>query len=286
MTVNTQKRQRWHLLWHLDESSSVWCVILVLAIHILNGCGKNLGDCGASPRLIPCTQKTPEDIARQAMADHDYDLAVETLEPRVETLKADSSLSDQEKFRLHPLLAAAFAGRAGFSVFSALQSQPSSGGSQGNGGIIGQMSSFVPSPTGLSEATYRSMIADMGSATVLLKEIPENLLADTQGESFGKSAVLQLTLYLSAHSVMIMNQFILSPATGAFDASRLASMSDADAEAILNSLTSASQVPGAENPEVKNKVEDALSAIDASPGESRREKLQDYLAKNGGGTSA
>jgi hypothetical protein len=85
---------------------------------------------------------------------------------------------------------------------------------------------------------------------------------------------------------MIMNRFILSPTTGAFDASGLANMSEADAEAILNSLTNASQVPGAENPEVKKKIEDALSAIDSSPGATRGEKLKDYLAKNGGGTAA
>ncbi len=257
-----------------------------LALLSLNGCGKNLGDCSASPRLFPCTKKTAEDIARQALSDHDYDLAVETLGPEVEANKADASLSDQEKYRLHPLLAAAYAGRAGFSIFSVLENQSKSLDNQGSGGIIEQMSSFVPSPSGLSTSTYGAMIEDMGSAVAILKEIPSGLLAETESDSFGKSSTLQLTLYLSAHSVMIMNKFILSPTTGVFDASRLANMSDADAEAILNSLTSASQVPGADNPAVQKKIEDALSSIDSSPGASRKEKLQDYLAKNGGGTSA
>ncbi len=36
----------------------------------------------------------------------------------------------------------------------------------------------------------------------------------------------------------------------------------------------------------KKKIDDVLSAINTSPGWSRKEKLQDYLAKNGGGTSA
>lgn len=264
--------------------SGILCLIVCLFTSLIYGCGKNLGDCSATPRVIPCTKKTAEDIARQAMAAHDYDLAVQTLEPEVETLKADLSLSDQEKYRLHPLLAAAYAGRAGFSIFSAIQGQSSSAGSQ-SGGIIGQMSSFVPSPSGVSAATYSAMISDMGTATKILQEIPATLLDETQGESFGKSATIQLTLYLSAHSVMIMNRFILSPTTGAFDASGLANMSEADAEAILNSLTNASQVPGAENPEVKKKIEDALSAIDSSPGTTRGEKLKDYLAKNGGGTT-
>jgi hypothetical protein len=219
------------------------------------------------------------------MSDHDYDLAVQTLEPEVNGLKADASKADLEKYRLHPLLAAAYAGRAGVSIFSIIQSQSSPMGGGGSGGLISQMSSFVPSPAGLAATTYGAMIADMAASVGLLQEIPASLLADEQNASFVKSVTLQLTLYLSAHSVMIMNQFILSPTTGAFDASRLANMSDADAEAILNSLTSASQLPGADSPEVRKKIDDALSAIDASPGGSRREKLQDYLAKNGGGTS-
>lgn len=260
------------------------CLVFCLFNFVMSGCGKNLGDCSATPRVIPCTKKTAEDIARQAMADHDYDLAVQMLEPEVETLKADLSLSDQAKYRLHPLLAAAYAGRAGFSIFSAIQGQSSSAGSQ-SGGIIGQMSSIVPSPSGVTVATYSAMISDMGTATEILQEIPATLLGETQEESFGKSATIQLTLYLSAHSVMIMNRFILSPITGAFDASGLANMSEADAEAILNSLTNASQVPGTENPEVKKKIEDALSAIGSSPGATRGEKLKDYLAKNGGGTT-
>lgn len=285
MAHTHKKRDKRQLAANHRERERAWAVVPLLLFAALSHCGKNLGDCNASPRLIPCTSKTPEDHARQALADHDYDLAVQMLEPQVESLKADLSLSDRERYRLHPLLAAALAGRAGFSIFSALKSQPGAEEGPGGGGIIGQMSSFVPSPSGRSEAIYKAMIADMQSATVLLKEIPAGFLAESQSESFGKSAVLQLTLYLSAHSVMIMNQFILSPLTGAFDASRLATMSDKDAEAILDSLASASQVPQADSPEVKKKIDDALAAIDASPGESRKEKLKDYLAKNGGGTS-
>jgi hypothetical protein len=80
---------------------------------------------------------------------------------------------------------------------------------------------------------------------------------------------------------MIMNKFIRSPVTGSFDPSRLDTMSEADAQAIVNSLKSAGQVPGADNPTVQKKIEEALSAIDASPGTSTKDKLVDYLAKNG-----
>ena len=259
----------------------VYFSLIAMTACLPVSCGGNLGDCSGSPRILPCKPKTPEETARRAMKNHDFDAAVAALVPETEALVADESLSEAQRYRLHPLLSAAYSGRSGFSILTAVQS-PSSGT---GGGLIDQMSSFVPSPQGIEPATYSLRIEDMRLATVTLQHIPATLLVALKDDSYGKSAALQLTLYQAAYSIMLMNQFILSPSTGGFDPSRLSSMTDADAEAILNALSGAGQVPGAQSPELQAKIDSALATIDASPGESRRDKLADYLAKNGGGAS-
>lgn len=257
-------------------------LLLAVVGTLSSSCQGNLGDCSRKPRVMACSEKTSEETARRAMEDHDYDLAIEVLLPATEALVGRADLDDAERYRLHPLFSAAYAARAGFSILTTVLNQAS--GSSG-GGLIEQLSSLVPSPTGLEATQYADLITDMRRAADVLLQIPSVLLEETKETSFGKSAALQLTLYQAAYSIMLMNQFILSPTTGGFDPSRLDTMTPADAEAILEALSGAGQVPGVDSPELQAQIDAALAAIDASPGASRRDKLADYLAKNGGSAS-
>ena len=149
------------------------------------------------------------------------------------------------------------------------------------------MKNFLPDPVALTETEYQESLNTMKKGVDILNVIPAEKRALTSGERYAASASLQLTLYQSAYSVMYINKFAYSAASGTtLDISKLESMTDADAEAILANLAAAGSVQQGENGQaVSTAVAGAQAAIDATEGATTKEKLVNYMKlKNGGAT--
>jgi hypothetical protein len=242
-------------------------------------CGKdNIADCDKGNKKVPCSARTDDENARIALDDGDFDTAV--------TLLDDLIAKEPDKYARYPLAAAAHAGRAGISILSLAQSQLASGtgsgsssGSGSGGGLFDAVGQFLPDPVALGDAAYDARVTDMAAAVAKLNAIPADLRATTSSEAYASSATLQLGLYSAVYSVMYLNKFAVTVATtGALDPDKLNSMTDADASAILGSLTAAAESQAAGNPALQTKVNDALAQIQAQSGSTDKEKLQALLA--------
>src|SRR5690606_35794715 len=105
----------------------------------------------------------------------------------------------------------------------------------------------------------------MSLAVNQLIAIPEDLRAPSSGEEWAASASLQLTLYQSGYSVMHLNKFAYSASSGGVvDLARLETMTDADAEAIIENLAAAAAVQqGGQGEQVAEAVARAQAQIDS-----------------------
>jgi hypothetical protein len=246
----------------------------------LAGCGgsENAADCETGLTAMPCTERTADENARLALDDGDYDRAVKLL--------AQLVADEPDVYTRYPLLAAAYAGRAGVSVLQlAMQAGDSSGGSGSS--LTDALTAFLPTPAALGAEAYAASLADVKAAVDLLNAIPEGILAETSGEAYASSASFQLTLYQSAYAVMYLNQFVISAATGAFDPASLAAMTEADALVVIESLAAAGSLAAGESGAAyQAKVNGALAEIQSQEGATSQEKVQAYvLAKRGGSAS-
>lgn len=245
---------------------------LLFIVLICSSCGtKNAADCDGGQAGVPCSERTQDEEARLALERGDYESAVTILEKLV---------ADQpENYQRFALLAAAYAAKAGFDLFKAA-SQGNTTSSE-SGGLTSSVGKFLPTPQQQGDTKYAESIVTMGKAVATLKAIPAAKRSATATEKYSTSAALQLTLYTVAYSVMYMNKFAYSSTTGAFDPSKLATMTAADAAAILGALADAGASYGGESGEaLKTSIDKALTDINGQPGASDNDKLQSYIATN------
>lgn len=249
---------------------------MIFVYLILLGCGsKSFVDCDFPKPGVPCQELTPEEKAKKSLKNGDYDQAIEYLELAITELADNDALALTEKYRLHPLLASVYAARADIDLIKMSQAQTGAGSS-----ILSTLSTVLPTPKEKGAAAYRACVADVKQATQRLDLIPEGLLAEKKEEIYGKSVGFQKTLYKSAYSVMAINLYSVSPTTGTLDKAQLEKMTEAEAVEILNSLESAGNVPQTDNPELQKKISDTVTVINSEPGEGKKEKLAEYIAKN------
>ena len=245
-------------------------------LGISSACGTNsFFDCERPVAGFRCQEPSDEERGKKALRDQDYALAITFLERAVDGLLAQDHLSADERYRLHPLLASAYAAKAGVDLMSLAQVQ--TGGQQS---LFAALSSVLPHPQKTGESAYLQSLADIKSALAQLEGIPSQLLVDKASELFGKSVALQKTLYLTASSVMAINRFAISSTTGSLDRVQLENMSDKDAAEILAGLEAASREAHGDQPEIEEKIKETLTQINGEPGANQKEKLAAYIAKN------
>lgn len=238
-------------------------IIQIFVLSLLSNCGaKNIADCDQPTAGVPCAARTKDEDARIALDKGDLETAVKLLKELVEANPSDYSR--------YPLLSAALAGRAGFDIFNVLR-----GNFGSNTSLLQTMGEFLPTPTSKGDA-YASSLTDMSDAVSTLLSIPAALRAEITTDKYASSCALQITLYQSAYSIMLINQFAYS-ASG-YDPTKLATMTAADAELILKNLLAAGTVTTGQNGEAANAaVAKAYAAIQAQPGETDQEKIASYV---------
>lgn len=251
--------------------SILWLVALVAAC----GGSDNLADCEKGLAVVPCSERTPEEEARLALDRGDFDKAIELLTELIE--------EEPESYGRYTLLAAAHAARAEVAVVDIAMSSFSGGG----GSAIDQVTAFLPDPAEVGAEAYALYVRDMGLALTYLKQIPDELRAETSSEKYAKSAQLQLGIYSAAYAIMYLNQFIATTASGGLDPAKLATMSEEDALTVLSTLAEAGQLQAAVgSPELAAKIDTTLTAVDSQPGGNQKEKLQNYVKTTKGGGAA
>ncbi len=251
-------------------------LIITILVTMIHGCGgsANVFDCVLGQKSLPCSEKTAEEEARAALRSEDFATAIDTLE---------EFLADHpEEYRLFPLLAAAYAGRAGLKILDVATAQFGAATD-----IFAQFSQFVPGPEAVGAAQYRLNVQDMKTSVARLELIPAELLGSVSAEDYASTVALQKSLYQTAYSVMLVNQLAVSATTGSLDPNQLANMTEDEALEVISALSDAAilQASGGD-PAVQAKIDAALAAIEAEPGESKKEKLASYINSTQGQTPA
>ena len=238
---------------------------LVLATLACGGT-KNVATCAAGKTTGICSQQTPDERAQAKLNSGDYDGAITEL--------GDLIAAEPATYSRLPILAAAYAARAGLNILTVAKSNFSGGGS-----IVDAFSAFIPTPKTVGKAAYKTHVTDMQSAVAALKKIPAALLATTSASAYASSASLQQTIYTAAYGVMFLNEFAISSDTGKLDQTQLATMSESDADAIINNFASTGQIPAVgATAAVQAQITATLVKINAEPGATNKEKIAAYMA--------
>jgi hypothetical protein len=240
---------------------------------LLTACGKpgsNAADCDDGQAGVPCSERTPDEEAQLAMEEGDFTAAIEILSAAVE--------AEPDEYKRRPLLAAAYAKRAGFDIFNIVNTDFA------GDGLLSAMSTFLPTPAAMSLTEYDAALADMFEAIAVLAAMPADVMAASATDKYGASAVLQVTLYRSAYSIMYLNKFAISATTGTFDPSQLATMSQEDALVIVENLAAAAEVDAGEGgTSLQDRLREAVAKIESEGGTSDRDRLLAYTQGQYGG---
>lgn len=242
--------------------------LMFFGASLLAGCGgtANVADCEEGKKQVPCSARTKEEDARKALDEGDLDTAIQLLTELI--------AEEPENYARDPLLAAAYASRAGFDILSVAKAKFASGGS-----LIEQMTSFLPDPAERGADGYELSLGDMKASVDVLHLIPADKIGETSAEKYAASAVLQLTLYQAAYSIMYLNKFAINATTGQVDITQLSTMSEDDALVVLQNLAAAGQIPGVTDPALQSRVNEALEDINNQDGTTNAEKLKAFVAK-------
>jgi hypothetical protein len=254
-----------------SRKTSLLCLAPAFGL-VLAACGKdNLADCEKGKRPMPCSERTADEEARLALDDQDWDRAIEILSELV----AD----DPETYARYPLLAAAYAARAGFDLFKFAKSGSQSGGDgEGGDSPLTAVNAFLPSPQEVGEEAYAAGVVDMGRAVETLNGIPVALLEETSGEDYASSALLLLTIYQTSYAFMYIQMVTVSATTGELDPARIETMTEDEAIAILDNLEDVASLPEVSgNAQVQAQVAAAVAEINAQDGATTRERLRAYM---------
>ena len=239
------------------------CIVIGLLLCLTASCGgKNIADCKNPTPGVKCQKQTQDEQARVALDSGDMDTAVKILTNLV--------ANEPTNYDRYPLLAAALAGRSGFDVFGIVQ-----GNFGGGTSLLQSMQSFIPTPVSRGSG-YDLSLADMKQAVATLTAVPVALRKDISASSFAASCTLQLVLYQTAYSVMLINKYAFS--SSGYDPTLLSKMSATDALAILSNLAAAGAlIPGGQGAVASAAVLAAIAAIEAEPGATDQDKIAAYV---------
>ena len=244
-------------------------VVLSGMLSPLAGCGsKNIADCDGGMSGVPCSEKTPEEQAQIYLDQSDFASTVTYLEQVM--------VDEPTRYSSFPYLAAAYGGLAGFDIFKALTSATSTS-LMLEGGFLDAVGSFIPKISVVGESGYAARVTYMTKAVDRLEAMPADYRTSTSSVTYIKSAAFMLPIYQMSETAMMLEQFN-SAATGDIDPAKLATMTEAEAEAILNNLSAAAAAASqGQDAETQASINEAVAAIQASPGATNKEKLQSYM---------
>lgn len=232
-----------------------WSYILVIMMTLC--CGTNAFD--------EADKKEPGEKAAKYLEANKPQLAIDLLEPIVE--------NDPGNFRLVALLAAAYAQKSGVETFSLIKNlikKPDSTSTQ-TGGAIGAMFSALPEASAANIAGLAKAIATMSGIPPSFRKSADNFL---------------LSLYISA-SVSLQAKAFDKDGDGKVSLEELQTLTEADAENLINSISSAADLAkavanpngdGAQSTGASEKLQGVYDKIQTQTGTTNSEKLKNYLA--------
>lgn len=232
---------------------AILSLLFVFTVAVIPGCTtENLASGSA--------ELTPREEARQALEEEDWDKAV--------SLYSELIASEPDSFELYPLLAAAYAGRGGIDILTIIESVINSDGAGNN--LLGSIGEHVPKEPSVAQ------LADVRAAIEQIESMPLDHRAKDGSYSYSSETNTQLTIYLGAESSMIVNKYTPDEE---FDeevtADDLENMTDDEVDAMISNIDTIAQT-GDES--LAAAAEDVLTAIEATEGETQKEKLINYIA--------
>jgi hypothetical protein len=204
---------------------------------------------------------TPEQKAQEAMNLGDYDKAIELLAPLVE--------EQPDEHLRKPLLAAAYAGLVGVDVLAILTRMLSSD-SESSSSVFDQISVFLPEDLDSDDLEL------MRLSIAVLESIPTENLGPDGDPDYGVSAEVQLVLYRTIYTTMLLE--VLLDLSGGIDLDALRNLSEAEIDMIFSALRDAALGGASDGAIVIGSAADrTLSDIDAEEGDSDRERLANHF---------
>lgn len=255
------------------QQNYITCILFHSFLMTVTSCGSgNIFDCASPLSYVKCEPASPLEEAQKALNTNQSDRAIELLE--------QYQLDHPGDYSYYPLLAAAYAQKAGIDIFKMLDV-----GDEGEGGEPGEtntfldtIGAFLPTPSDMSADAYQLSLTFLALANSTLEAMPEEQREDAATYPYAASAKFQLSLYTSAYGVMFLNQFVLPDLDnpGEIDLETLSNLSAADAAIIIDSFT---QAAGAGGP-LSAGAQNILTQIENSPGDTTEEKIQAYVREN------
>lgn len=220
--------------------------------------------CTTKSKALPYAELTTEEKARIALDAKDFPTAIELYKSLVE-----SKPDDYENYRF---LAAAYAELGGFDILKAVSG--TLGNAAEGSSLLESISEFLPSnPTD-------EQIAALKSSTAALSALPVEQRSYEHPEiPTSSSAAQQLEFYQAAYSVIYINKFAKVTEGGALDPAQLETMTEEDVNNILDNFEAIAATAG--GGVIAEGAEELIAQLDSAPGETRRDKLLNYLATNG-----
>ena len=233
--------------------------LVIVVYGLLCGCSTdNLAD--------SYFEKSRDAEAKLLLEDEKFDEAI--------TLYHKLVNEEPLEYSRFPLYSAAYAGRAGVSVFGLVKEQFSN--TRGGQGVLDTVGGYIP------ESPTDSQIEDISRAIGILGSLPIEHRSVGSSYEYAAGAAFQYTLYLSASSVMIINKYKSFTASNSIDRVKLEEISDQEVDYILDNFTQViSSSPDTSSGKIlSDSVSAVLNAVNATDGSSRKEKLLNYLERN------
>ncbi len=232
------------------------CSALILTLGLLaNACSSNVFE--------PVETHDPAEEAAALLDEQKSDEAIALLE--------DAIAKDPGNFQLISIMASAKAQKAGVDTFDLVIKLANEGVSGSNG--IGTIMNILPAVT----TENRTLLQE---SVTLLNSIPEANRSDSDN--------LKATIF-NASFTALQAKFFDSDGDGSFTVEELQNLDDESANAIINSLLSASNSAvlcdsAEQNGVAAEKIEEIKAELDAQPGATPAEKLRNLLAAQGTST--
>ena len=209
------------------------------------------------------TENTPEETARGYLNEEQWEEAIEAYRELI--------VADPERYDFYPLLATCYAGRGGIDLVNAVKEQFSSDSDSGSVSLFDSLDSFVPkSPT-------EAQVLDVDAAIDTLEAMPFDHRNKESTYTYGTEAFGQLNLYRASYSAMVVNRYSGKDDEGNVSREDLENMSEEEVDGLLSQLENISE---SGDEELGPAVQEALADIEATEGETQKEKLINYIANN------
>jgi tetratricopeptide (TPR) repeat protein len=219
--------------------------------------------CDTKSKATPYADLTLAERARIALDAKDF--------PEAINLYAELVAAEPDNYEAYRFLSAAYAEEGGFDLLKAVTATLDANSSS----LLDTISKFLPTdPT-------EHQINSIQAATETLMRLPAEQRSHEHPEISGSSSgAQQLEFYQTAYSVIYINKFAKITDQGTLDPSRLETMTDEDVDNILENFESIATESG--SGVISEAAEEFISQLDATPGETRRDKLLNYLATHSG----